>query len=96
MANCWSNGAACCAVDLIELCVNCAVNCAGLSFLQGQPIMQPVTKLLVITESTVYKISFLNNINLNLSRWVESRGRGLNHDYVIWVIDSSKRGGLWP
>ena len=41
MANCWSNGAACCAVDLIELCENCAVNCAGLSFLQGLPIMQP-------------------------------------------------------
>ena len=36
-----SNYAACCAVDLIELCENCAVNCAGLSFLQGLPMMQP-------------------------------------------------------
>ena len=41
MANCWLNGAACCAVDLIELCENCSVNCAGLSFLQGLPIMRP-------------------------------------------------------
>ena len=41
MANCLSNCAGYCAVDLIELCENCAVNCAGLSFLQGLPIMQP-------------------------------------------------------
>jgi hypothetical protein len=39
-----------------------------------------ISKLLVITEYTVYKISFLS-INLNQSRWVE--GGGLNHDYVI-------------
>jgi hypothetical protein len=52
-----------------------------------------ISKLHVITESRVYKISILNYTNLtNLGGWGE-----LNHDYVIYVIDSSKRGeGVWP
>jgi hypothetical protein len=63
-----SNCGVCWAVDLMESCENCALNCAGRSFLNLARVVDNVTRWQVFTR--VWRsIHYLTIINKQLTRW---------------------------
>jgi hypothetical protein len=67
-----SKFAVCCALDIVALCENWAVNCTGRSFLQRLPIMRPSDECSLGGWTFQMTIHDVTIINKRLTRWKQS------------------------